>query len=215
VDTGRTARGQRHHLPRHGPRRGQPVHLSRSRDERGWRQRLLQRGLRHHADRAARRHQRLDRHDGHASQINLAWADNSSNETGFRVERRTGTAAFAAVVTAGANATAYADTGLAAGTTYEYHVVAVNAGGSSSASNTAAAATTSCAATPTPTPFGTGLLGEYFDNKDPTNLKFRRTDARVNFNWGSASPDFRVGRDTFSVRLTGQVVPIHSERYTF
>ena len=70
--------------------------------------------------------------------------------------------------------------------------------------------------TPTPTPGGgTGLKGEYFDNKDFTALKLTRTDPIVNFNWASGSPDPSIGADTFSVRWTGQVEARYSENYTF
>jgi hypothetical protein len=68
----------------------------------------------------------------------------------------------------------------------------------------------------TPPPIGgNGLLAQYFDNSDFTNLKLTRTDAAVNFNWGSGTPDPSLGADTFSVRWTGQVQPLYSERYTF
>ncbi|NDJ22436.1 hypothetical protein GS682_12485, partial [Nostoc sp. B(2019)] len=62
---------------------------------------------------------------------------------------------------------------------------------------------------------GTGLKGEYYDNKDFTNLKLTRTDAAVNFDWGSGSPATSIGADTFSVRWTGQVEAKYSETYTF
>jgi predicted phage tail protein len=62
---------------------------------------------------------------------------------------------------------------------------------------------------------GTGLLGEYYDNMDFTDLKVTRTDATVNFNWGSGSPDPALGADTFSVRWTGQIQAQFSETYTF
>ena len=56
------------------------------------------------------------------SQINLAWTDASSNENGFKIERRSGTGAFTQIATVGANVTTYNNTGLAAATTYTYHV---------------------------------------------------------------------------------------------
>lgn len=62
---------------------------------------------------------------------------------------------------------------------------------------------------------GDGLKGEYFDNIDFTNSKFTRTDATVNFNWASGSPDSRIANDTFSVRWVGQVQPLYTEEYTF
>src|SRR6185503_3713165 len=62
---------------------------------------------------------------------------------------------------------------------------------------------------------GTGLNGEYYDNMNFTQRKLTRTDATVNFDWGSGSPNAAVGVDTFSVRWTGQVQPQFSETYTF
>jgi len=62
---------------------------------------------------------------------------------------------------------------------------------------------------------GTGLKGEYFDNSDLTGLAVTRTDATVNFNWGSGSPDPAIGSETFSARWTGQVEAAYSETYTF
>jgi len=71
-----------------------------------------------------------------ASQINLSWTDQSTNETGFQIERKIGAdGTYARIGTAAANATAYNDTGLAEGTTYFYRVRAVNDGGNSAYSN--------------------------------------------------------------------------------
>ncbi len=63
------------------------------------------------------------------TRLDLAWQDNSSNETGFEVRRSTDGAAgsFPAIAITGANATAYADTGLAAEKQYCYKVRAVSA----------------------------------------------------------------------------------------
>jgi hypothetical protein len=64
-----------------------------------------------------------------SSNINLAWTDNSSDETGFAIERCVGAGCsnFAPLTTTAANATAYSDSGLAASTPYTYRVKAVNA----------------------------------------------------------------------------------------
>jgi large repetitive protein len=76
------------------------------------------------------------------TQINIAWTDNSTDETGFRIERKTGSAGtWAEITTVGANVTAYANTGLAAGTNYYYRVRAYNATGNSAYSNEANATT--------------------------------------------------------------------------
>jgi regulation of enolase protein 1 (concanavalin A-like superfamily) len=86
------------------------------------------------------------------SQINLAWTDNATNETGFQLERSTDNAAFTLVASPGVNATSHNDTGLAAGTTYYYRIRAMAGSTASAYSNTASAATT---AAPPPPPAGT------------------------------------------------------------
>src|SRR5262249_34902726 len=70
-----------------------------------------------------------------SSQINLIWADNSSDESGFQIERSTDGVNYAQVATAGANITSYSNTGLSASTLYYYRVRAYNSGGSSTYSN--------------------------------------------------------------------------------
>jgi putative transposon-encoded protein len=80
------------------------------------------------------------------TQVSLTWTDNSNNETGFRVERRTGSGAFAEIASPGANVTTFGDSGLTPATTYGYRVRAVNSTGPSSYSNETTAATQ--AATP-------------------------------------------------------------------
>ena len=71
--------------------------------------------------------------------------------------------------------------------------------------------------TPTLTPYvtGVGLTGEYYDNDNLTWLKVVRTDATINFNWGTGSPDVSIGADSFSARWRGLVMPRYSETYTF
>jgi hypothetical protein len=58
------------------------------------------------------------------------WLDNSSNETGFRIDRATVTngvaGAFAPVGTVGANVSQFTDTTIAANTDYQYQVIALN-----------------------------------------------------------------------------------------
>lgn len=76
-----------------------------------------------------------------SSRINLAWTDNSSTETGFRIERKVGAGAWSTVTTTAANVVSYSNTGLAASTAYDYRVYAINIAGDSAASNTASATT--------------------------------------------------------------------------
>ncbi len=76
------------------------------------------------------------------SAIDLSWQDNSTDETGFSIERRGASGAdWAQVAVAGENATTYSDTGLDAGATYYYRVRATNGAGASGYSNEAVAAT--------------------------------------------------------------------------
>lgn len=78
------------------------------------------------------------------SQINLSWVDNSSNETGFIIERSTTSGSgYAQIATVGGNVTNYASTGLTAASTYYYRVKATNSAGDSGYSNVANATTTS------------------------------------------------------------------------
>ncbi|MFL5868821.1 MAG: LamG-like jellyroll fold domain-containing protein, partial [Thermoleophilaceae bacterium] len=86
------------------------------------------------------------------SQINLAWTDNSSNESNFVIQRDTNSGFTAPTnITAGANTTSYQDTGLSASTTYYYRVKATNSSTSSNYTNTASATTQS---PPPPPPTG-------------------------------------------------------------
>jgi hypothetical protein len=63
---------------------------------------------------------------------------------------------------------------------------------------------------------GTGLHADYFSNQSLTApAALSRTDATVNFNWGTGSPDASLPGDHFSVRWTGQVEALYSETYTF
>ena len=78
---------------------------------------------------------------GGQSQINLAWTDNSNNEDGFKIERKTTNGAYVEIATVGANLASYADLNLAAATQYFYRLRAVNNGGPSSYSNEANATT--------------------------------------------------------------------------
>ena len=75
------------------------------------------------------------------SQINLSWTDNSTDEMGFRIERRTVDSAFMEITTVGADTTSYSDTGLLPYTTYYYRVRAYNLSENSPYSNQASATT--------------------------------------------------------------------------
>lgn len=65
------------------------------------------------------------------TEINLSWTDNSTNETGFKIERKTGTGIYAVVGTTATDITTFSDIGLAPSNSYTYRVYAYNAVGNS------------------------------------------------------------------------------------
>jgi hypothetical protein len=79
-----------------------------------------------------------------ASAVQLVWNDNSSNETGFKIERRLSADAsspFSQIALVGAGTTSYTDSGLNALTAYDYRVRATNSAGDSAYSNVSTATT--------------------------------------------------------------------------
>ncbi len=71
-----------------------------------------------------------------SNQPHLTWNDNSSDETGFMIERMvTGTGAFADIATETFDVEQYHDTSVMSGMTYTYRVMAQNGAGMSAPSN--------------------------------------------------------------------------------
>ena len=68
------------------------------------------------------------------TEVRLGWAD-VATETGYRVERSVDGESWISVAVLGDDVTTFTDTGLSAGTTYHYRVVAANGAGDSPASN--------------------------------------------------------------------------------
>ncbi len=74
------------------------------------------------------------------NRIDLAWTDNSGDETGFQVERSRDAVSWTQIAAPGANAVSYSDTsGLTPSKLFSYRFRAVNAAESSAWSNTASA----------------------------------------------------------------------------
>lgn len=65
------------------------------------------------------------------SRVNLSWTDNSTNETGFKIERRLDGGNYAVVGNTNADILNYIDSGLTAYTNYTYRVYSYNAVGNS------------------------------------------------------------------------------------
>jgi hypothetical protein len=85
------------------------------------------------------------------TQINLAWTNNATVQTGFHIDRATNNTFTQNLVTqtAAASATTFSDSGLTPGTTYFYRVRAFDATAESANSNTASATTLTLPAAPT------------------------------------------------------------------
>ena len=80
--------------------------------------------------------------EANAAQLSLTWTDNSTNEDGFKIERKTGTTGtYAQIAVTGANVTSYTDSGLSDTTTYCYRLRAFNTAGDSAYSNEACGTT--------------------------------------------------------------------------
>ena len=161
-------------------------------------------------------------------EIKLAWQDNSTDEAGFRIQRRRdGSARWVEIGTTAANATSFSDTGLKPNTTVHYRVRAFRRIGFSDFSNEAMATTAGMAPTvigfaPTGGPAGTrvtvagtgflgateisfnGVVAAEFEIVSPTRL---RAVVPVEATSGSISvvtPDGTgVSGDSFTVTQAG------------
>ena len=67
------------------------------------------------------------------SGVLLGWTDNSNNETGFKIERKTAATAYVEIAQSPSNS--YLDNTVMVGTAYTYHVRATNSAGDSAYSN--------------------------------------------------------------------------------
>jgi regulation of enolase protein 1 (concanavalin A-like superfamily) len=75
------------------------------------------------------------------ARIDLRWTDQSTNETGFKIERSSGSAGFVQIAQTGAGSTVFSDSGLTPGTEFSYRVRAYNASGDSAPSMEVSAST--------------------------------------------------------------------------
>jgi photosystem II stability/assembly factor-like uncharacterized protein len=60
------------------------------------------------------------------TEIKLFWSDNSENETGFKIQRKTGNGLFTDIATVPSNTITYIDRGLNPKTNYQYRIYAFN-----------------------------------------------------------------------------------------
>jgi hypothetical protein len=116
------------------------------------------------------------------NQVKLVWTDNSNSESGFIVERKSGTlssADFRQIATTKSNAGAYIDTGLSANVKYTYRVCATNSTGVSKYSNEEEI-----------------MAGNYITFSDITGLK-----------WAKTGIESLAGRGVFKAAADGKFHP--------
>jgi hypothetical protein len=126
-----------------------------------------------------------------SSTINLTWKDNSNNEEGFKIERKTDNGSFSAVAALGPNLVSYTDNDLSFNTSYTYRVRAYGTTSRSNYSNEASATTGTRTEVETrndetqrvpaklalhqnyPNPFGEAAASSAFSGGNPrTNIRF-------------------------------------------
>jgi serine protease AprX len=123
-------------------------------------------------------------------QVDLAWTDNSNNETSFKIERGTDGVNFSQIDTVGAGVTGYSDTTVVENITYWYRVRASNAFGDSAYSNSASDTTPPCPAGPPAA---------------PSSLTAKAWKDRVRLTWTDNADNedgFRIYRGITSTNLT-------------
>jgi hypothetical protein len=130
------------------------------------------------------------------SKIILQWQDKSDNESGFKIERREGSATFTEIGNIGANATSYTNTGLEADTTYQYRVMAYNSMGNSAYTNTTSAKTKIM-----PVDGDTTIMKFYINSKD---YSINDVDLTTD-----TSPIIRDGRTVLPIRFVAE--PLDAE----
>jgi pyrrolidone-carboxylate peptidase len=120
-------------------------------------------------------------------QVDLSWVDNSNNEDGFNIERRTESGPFVLIQTVAANVTTFADFTVWGGTTYTYRIKAFNASGGESDGSNEQQATTPTSTNPPST---------------PTNMAATTVSStQVNLTWsatGENQAGFKIERKTGS-----------------
>jgi predicted phage tail protein len=127
-----------------------------------------------------------------SGRVELAWTDNSSDETSFRVEYREGTSAWwYTLASTPANVRTYTHTGLQAGDTYAYRVRACNDAGCSGPTAEAQAVVQGPAAPGplTATPVGSGRIDlAWQDNSaDETSFQVQAREAASASWWVEAT----------------------------
>ncbi|MCP4710646.1 MAG: choice-of-anchor D domain-containing protein, partial [Planctomycetes bacterium] len=138
-----------------------------------------------------------------STQIDLSWADNSDNETGFRIERRPGSGGdFMEIGATGMNVTFYEDDQVSPDQEYCYRICAYNLSGNSDYTDIECAT-----ATDIPVP------------ADPTDLEVEPvSDAQIDLNWtdnANNEEGFAIERQESSNRAFVQIATVEPDLTTY
>lgn len=137
-----------------------------------------------------------------SSQIDLSWADNSSDETGFKIERKTGSdGTYSEVATVAANTTSYSDAGFNEGTTYYYRIRSYTASGNSNYSDEANATTSPVAPS--------NLSASMASSAPSSQIDLRWTDN------SSIETGFKVERKTGTDGTYSEIATVTSNTTTY
>lgn len=121
-----------------------------------------------------------------STSVRLTWSDNSNNETGFQIERQTGSGSFVQLPGVGANVTTFTDSTGAANTQYTYRVRAINSGVASAYTNTSTVTTPAAATNPGSVSI---TSAQFRHDQSPNSLTYQfNTDVLASLN----TPDVSV-----------------------
>ncbi|MDI6792863.1 MAG: fibronectin type III domain-containing protein, partial [bacterium] len=137
-----------------------------------------------------------------SSSISLTWQDNSDNETGFKIERKSEGRTYSEIAALRANTKTYSDSGLEPNTPYFYRVRAYNQVGNSAYSNEAANVTWDIPPSP-PTDLKTTVVDsvsvdlKWQDNSDnETGFKIeKKKEGKIWFLIGDVGEDIKTYSD--------------------
>jgi len=137
-----------------------------------------------------------------STQINLSWTDNSDNETGFKIEQKSGSSGnWSEIAQVAANTTSYSDNNLTPNTQYCYQVRAYNSAGSSNYSNESCATTSDVPPNP------------------PTNLSVTpQSSTQINLSWTDNSNNesgFKIERKEGSGGAWSEIAQIGANTTTY
>jgi peptidyl-Asp metalloendopeptidase len=144
-----------------------------------------------------------------SDRVSLGWRDNSSDETGFTVQRAVNGDPFADRASLSADTTSFTEAGLAGGTTYSYRVRAWNGSGNSDFSNTVTVVTPAeLPPPPPPSPASVDLAVEqatvdWTDVPDESGYEvLRETLNPKNGRWSGTTLSIPADVTTFSETLS-------------